>query len=78
MELHRTKFLIDECLSQRLVDLAISNGYPLSAHVTQRGLTEISDPKLMKFAVAGRTLVTRNSDDFRPAQGRRFQSPLLR
>lgn len=76
MELHRTKFLIDECLSQRLVELAISNGYPLSAHVTQRGLTGISDPKLMKFAVAGDwTLVTRNSDDFRPAPGSASKAP---
>lgn len=76
MRVNQTKFLIDECLIVRLISIATAEGYPLPAHVAQRKLIGISDPQLMKYAVDGDwTLVTRNSDDFRPAAGSRSKAP---
>jgi predicted nuclease of predicted toxin-antitoxin system len=70
------KFLIDECLSPVLVDVAVAAGYPESAHVTRRGMAGFKDHRLMQAVVdADWTLVTRNSDDFRPRSGSTSQAP---
>ena len=64
------KFLVDECLSIVLVDMAVEAGHAGSAHVTRRGMTDWKDHQLMQAVIDGDwTLVTRNSDDFRPRQG---------
>jgi predicted nuclease of predicted toxin-antitoxin system len=64
------KFLIDECLSVALADVAISAGHPESAHVTHRGMTGWKDHRLMKTIIEEDwTFVTRNSRDFRPRTG---------
>ena len=60
------KFLIDECLTVKLVDLAIESGYPESAHVAWRGLAGKKDHEIMEEVLNGDwTLVTRNAKDFR-------------
>jgi hypothetical protein len=70
------KLLIDECLSIALVDMAISAGHPESAHVTRRGMTGWKDHQLMAAIIDNDwTLVTRNSDDFRPKSGSSSQAP---
>lgn len=64
------KFLIDECLAPDLAQVAIDAGYPESAHSTHRGMAGLKDPELMaRVLEADWTLVTRNSNDFRPADG---------
>ncbi|WP_169791186.1 DUF5615 family PIN-like protein [Rubellimicrobium mesophilum] len=64
------KFLIDECLAVSLADMAIEAGHPESAHVVRRGLQGHKDPEIMEHVLDGDwTLVTRNSDDFRPPAG---------
>ena len=60
------KFLIDECLSPALVQLAVEAGHVESTCVRDRGLTGTKDWRLVAFAIAGNfTLVTHNSADFR-------------
>jgi predicted nuclease of predicted toxin-antitoxin system len=56
------KFLIDECLSPELAELAQKRGYPDSAHVVYRGIGGIKDWDLVPFVLKEDwTLVTRNS-----------------
>lgn len=70
------QFLIDECLSPVLADMAVRAGYPLSAHVTRRGMESWQDHRLMAAILAEDwTFVTRNADDFRPRPGSRRLSP---
>lgn len=60
------KFLVDECLSPVLAELAQKRGYPESSHVLYRGKGGIKDWDLMPFVLGQDwTLVTRNSYDFR-------------
>lgn len=60
------RLLIDECLSLDLVDLAIRAGHVESTCLRNRGLLEIKDWRLMKYALAEDfTLVTMNARDFR-------------
>ena len=70
------KFLIDECLSIRLAVMAVDAGHTQSVHVNHRGLTGWKDHHLMKLILEEDwTLVTRNSDDFRPRPGSTSQAP---
>lgn len=70
------KFLIDECLSIRLAAMAVDAGHAESVHVTRRGLTGWKDHRLMKLIIdEDWTLVTRNSDDFRPRPGSASKAP---
>ena len=70
------KLLIDECLSVALVEMATAAGHPESAHVTRRGMTGWKDHRLMKAIIEEDwTLVTRNSDDFRPKPGNSSRAP---
>ncbi|MFH6785139.1 MULTISPECIES: DUF5615 family PIN-like protein [Methylobacterium] len=56
------KFLIDECLSQRLTTMARDRGYAESLHVHWPGLGGIQDWTLIRRAVdEDWTLVTKNS-----------------
>lgn len=60
------KFLIDECLTPELVQLAQAAGHSESTCVRDRGLSGTKDWKLIEHVVAGDfTLVTHNSVDFR-------------
>jgi predicted nuclease of predicted toxin-antitoxin system len=60
------KFLIDQCLSPELAELARQRGYIGSAHVSQRNRAAAKDWQLMPYILAGDwTFVTRNSRDFR-------------
>lgn len=64
------KFLIDECLSQRLTTMARDRGYAESSHVHWLGLGGIQDWTLIRRAVDDDwTLVTKNSYDFRGPAG---------
>lgn len=59
------RFLIDECLSPALVQIAIDAGFECTC-VRDRGLLGATDPKLMKFLLQEDfTLVTENASDFR-------------
>lgn len=70
------KFLIDECLSLSLAELAIEAGYPGSAHVNYRGMRQDKDWVLMeKILAQDWTFATRNSDDFRPRSGSASKAP---
>jgi predicted nuclease of predicted toxin-antitoxin system len=70
------KFLIDECLAVTLADMAITAGHTQSAHVARRGLTGTPDHRLMQIILNDDwTLVTRNSDDFRPRKGSASKAP---
>lgn len=70
------KFLIDECLALDLAQIAVEAGYPESAHLTRRGMTGLKDHALMERILAEDwTLVTRNSDDFRPPEGSGSNAP---
>ncbi len=70
------KFLVDECLSIALVDMAVEAGHVGSAHVTRRAMTGWKDHQMMQAVIDGDwTLVTRNSDDFRPRQGSASLAP---
>lgn len=70
------KFLIDECLSVALARMAVAAGHAESAHVAHRGLTGWTDHRLMKLIIdEDWTLVTRNSDDFRPRPSSASQAP---
>ena len=56
--------------------MATAAGHPESAHVTRRGMTGWKDHQLMKAIIEDDwTLVTRNSDDFRPKPGHLSQAP---
>jgi uncharacterized protein DUF5615 len=60
------KFLIDECLSPKLVELAISHGFVESSHVVWIGKAGLKDWELKKIIVDDDwTFVTNNSADFR-------------
>ncbi len=64
------KFLIDECLSLDLVELAGGRGFTQSSHVAWLGKAGWKDWQLRPFIVDGDwTFVTRDSIDFRgPAE----------
>ena len=60
------KFLIDECLSPDLAQLARDRGFHSSSHVTWLGKAGWKDWQLRKLIVdEDWTFVTRNSIDFR-------------
>jgi Domain of unknown function (DUF5615) len=60
------KFLIDECLSQDLVDVARDRGFTQSSHVVWLGKAGWKDWELKPFILDGDwTFVTRDSVDFR-------------
>jgi hypothetical protein len=60
------KFLIDECLSPALVDVAAQAGHTASTCVRNRGWSGTEDHRLIQHVVAEDfTLVTRNAEDFR-------------
>lgn len=62
----KLKFLIDECLTPELAQMAVKAGYVESTCVRDRGLSGTKDWKLIEFVVEGDfTLVTNNSVDFR-------------
>jgi hypothetical protein len=62
------KFLIDECLSLELAELAIERGYLDSRHVVRMGRSSWTDRQLMRLVLDGDwTFVTRNARDFRGA-----------
>lgn len=63
-------------MSPKLAELAIEAGHFESAHVGHRGLLTWKDHRLMRKIIAEDwTLVTNNSDDFRPRPGSRSQAP---
>lgn len=60
------KFLIDECLSPELVDVALIAGHFESSCVRNRGWLGLKDRELIERIVAEDfTLVTQNATDFR-------------
>ncbi len=60
----RHRFLIDECLSPRLADVAV--GLADITHVNCRGSTRPPDPIIAQWCVADdHILVTNNARDFR-------------
>jgi hypothetical protein len=60
------KFLIDECLSPELVDVARAAGHLETTCVRNLGRSGIKDWRLMLLVIAGDfTLVTHNAKDFR-------------
>lgn len=62
----RVKFLIDECLSLDLVEIARGRGFEESSHVVWMGKAGWKDWQLKPFILEGDwTLVTRNGVDFR-------------
>lgn len=62
----KLRFLIDECLSPELVQLAVRGGHLESTCVRDRGLSGTKDWKLIEYVIANDfTLVTHNSADFR-------------
>ena len=64
------KFLIDECLSPSLADLARKEGHWESAHVAHRGMAQWADHKLMiRIIEEDWTFVTHNAKHFRPNPG---------
>jgi predicted nuclease of predicted toxin-antitoxin system len=65
------KFLIDECLSPGLAQLARDRSYQESFHVSWLGKAGWKDWELKEFILSGDwTFVTRNSIDFRGAAER--------
>jgi len=61
-----TKFLIDECLSPKLAEIARTRGHYEASHVTWIGKAGWQDWDLMRVVLdEDWVLVTRNSDDFR-------------
>ncbi|MGY6645017.1 MAG: DUF5615 family PIN-like protein [Salinarimonas sp.] len=71
------KFLIDECLSKRLAAMARQAGYPMSAHLSERGMLGLPDWRLLdRIIEEDWTLVTRNSDDFRPGRDSSSLAPV--
>lgn len=62
------RFLVDECLTPELVNLAVAAGHVESTCVRDRGWAGCKDWQLMEHVIAGDfTLVTHNSPDFRGA-----------
>lgn len=60
------RFLIDECLSPELAQMAVEAGHQQSTCVRDRGLAGTPDWRLIEYAVAGDyTLVTHNAIDLR-------------
>ena len=60
------RFLTDECLTPELAQMAVDAGHVESTCVTDRGLAETKDWKLIEHVVASDfTLVTLNSFDYR-------------
>jgi hypothetical protein len=60
------KFLVDECLSPKLAELAREWGHADASHVAWIGKLSWKDWELKKVILEGDwTFVTRNSDDFR-------------
>lgn len=60
------KFLIDECLSVELANLAIDRGHVESSHVVWLGKAGLPDWRLLPVIIDGDwTFVTRNAYDFR-------------
>lgn len=75
-------FLIDECLSPELAQLAIATGYVGSTCVRDRGWTGKKDWELMPLIIQHDfTLVTKNNIDFRgehpPGSGGLYASQQL-
>ena len=67
----RVKFLIDECLSPELAELAWARGFAESMHVTRLGLTSAKDWTIARRAVDdGFILMTNNTADFTALYGR--------
>ncbi len=65
------KFLVDECLSPKLTELAHEKGYGESSHVVWLGRSGAKDWDLLPLIIDGDwTFVTRNSIDFRGAASR--------
>jgi predicted nuclease of predicted toxin-antitoxin system len=65
------KFLIDECLSPELAELARARGFAESMHVTRLGLTSAKDWTITRRAVDdGFILMTNNTADFTALYGR--------
>lgn len=70
------KFLIDECLSLELADIACNAGFAESAHVSRRGMRSWLDWQIMDTILKEDwTFVTRNADDFRPRPGSKSKMP---
>jgi len=67
----KLKCLIDECLSPTLVKIAVEKGYVASTCLRDRGWLGLTDPQLVRRAIADdHTIVTRNCIDFRgPRRG---------
>ena len=64
------KFLVDECLSPKLVELAHAQGHGQSSHIVWLGRAGAKDWALIPVIVEGDwTFVTRNSADFRGSAG---------
>ncbi|KPF71068.1 hypothetical protein IP69_06960 [Bosea sp. AAP35] len=60
------RFLFDECLTPRLVELVFDHGY-VGSHVVQSGLGGRPDWMIANYAVeAGRIFVTNDGKDYRP------------
>lgn len=60
------QFLVDECLSPGLLDVARAHGFN-AYHVARRGWESNSDPELLaRILDEDLTLVTNNWKDFRP------------
>lgn len=60
------KFLVDECLSPELVEVAVLAGHYESSCVRNRGWLGLKDHELIEKVVAeDYTLVTQNAPDFR-------------
>jgi hypothetical protein len=60
------KFLVDECLSPKLAEMARERGHHESNHVVHIGQGGLQDWNLVAFVIDGDwTLVTKNSYDFR-------------
>lgn len=65
------KFLIDECLSPKLTELALERGFGESSHIVWLGRAGEKDWDLIPLIIDGDwTFVTRNSVDFRGAADR--------
>ena len=65
------KFLIDECLSPDLVEIARGRGFGSSTHVVWLGLRSKKDWTIVRRAVEeGYVLVTNNTTDFVSLVGR--------
>lgn len=64
------QFLVDECLSPALLDVAQRFGYN-AYHVTRRGWSALEDPQLLARVLAeDLTFVTNNWRDFHALLGR--------